>query len=419
MVRPSAFSHESLALQYHALLEVAESIAAHHDLSELFRDLAQKLPRVVQCSSVALGLHNVARHTMQMHILEHVGPGPLAPDMEYPIDDVPGGWVWQHQEPLICQDVENESRFPKVMPLIRQAGVRSFCTVPLTTARRRIGAMGVGTRELHHYDAAEIEFLQQAAKQVAVAVDNALNYAHARAAERDLRLLLEINNALVSHLELRELLRTISSSLRRVIPHDLAGLTLYDPETRHLIAHALDFPHNQEFVQAGVPIPLEGTPEGLAFTSREPVLIQKLGPIFVRQMDGDQITLHHSPHARHRGLEQIPELQVRRQVVGHIHEQPQAVAFLHVPTFRRAGALEVQGIFHRDGDLQSDLTEQTGMLVRERALLEADDAQRSQHLAFGNQRHGATGLQSLGRRPLDDVCGKLVKIQLLNQNGFA
>jgi formate hydrogenlyase transcriptional activator len=276
MVRPSAFSHESLAQQYHALLEVTESIAAHHDLSELFRDLAQKLPPVVQCSSVALGLHNAARHTMQMHILEHVGPGPLTPDMEYPIDEVPGGWVWQHQQSLICEDVQNEPRFPKVMPLIREAGIRSFCTVPLTTARRRIGAMGVGTTELHRYDAAEIEFLHQAAKQVAVAVDNALNYERARAAERDLRLLLEINNAVVSRLELGELLRTISSSLRRVIPHDLAGLTLYDPEARHLIAHTLDFPHNQEFVAAGVPIPLEGTPEGLAFTSREPVLIRKL-----------------------------------------------------------------------------------------------------------------------------------------------
>ena len=278
MAGPSACSHDTLAEQYHALLEVTESIAVHHDLTELFRDLAQKIPRVVHCSSIALALHDTTRNTMQMHILEHLGPGPLAPGVEYSIDDVPGGWVWRHQQPLVCHNVEDDARFPKVMPMIRQSGVRSFCSVPLTTARRRLGAMGVGTRDLHRYDAAEIEFLQQAAKQVAVAVDNALNYEQARLAERELRLLLEINNAVVSHLELSELLRTISASLRRVIPHDLAGLTLYDAETRQLMAHALEFPHNQEFVGAGVPIPLEGTPEGLAFTSRQPVLIKKLDP---------------------------------------------------------------------------------------------------------------------------------------------
>ncbi|HVG02917.1 MAG TPA: GAF domain-containing protein, partial [Nitrospira sp.] len=276
MVSPSACSHETLAEQYHALLEVTETIAIHHDLAELFRDLAHKLPRVVHCSSIALALHDSTRNTMQMHILEHLGPGPLAPGMEYSIDDVPGGWVWQHQQPLVCHNVEVEARFPKVMPLIRQSGVRSFCSVPLTTARRRIGALGVGTKDLHRYDAAEIEFLQQAAKQVAVAVDNALNYEQARAAERELRLLLEINKAVVSHLELSQLLRTISSSLRQVIPHDLAGLTLYDHATRQLIAHTLDFPLNQEFVRTGVPIPLEGTPEGVAFTSRKTVLIKKL-----------------------------------------------------------------------------------------------------------------------------------------------
>ena len=61
-------------------------------------------------------------------------------------------------------------------------------------------------------------------------------------------LLLEINNAIVSHLNLGDLLRAISACLRRKIPHDLAGLALFDPETNQLRAHALDFPPNQDFV---------------------------------------------------------------------------------------------------------------------------------------------------------------------------
>ena len=80
----------------------------------------------------------------------------------------------------------------------------------------------------------------------------------------------------MSHLELRELLRTISACLSRGIPHDLTGLTFYDPARHQLLARALDFPRNQDFIEAGVPIPLEGTPEGVAFTSRQTVLIKKL-----------------------------------------------------------------------------------------------------------------------------------------------
>ena len=85
------------------------------------------------------------------------------------------------------------------------------------------------------------------AKQVAVAVDNALNFEKARAAEQQLtrerdrlQLLLEVNNAVASHLDLRELLHAISTCLRRVTHHRAAALTLYDPEVNQLRVHALD-----------------------------------------------------------------------------------------------------------------------------------------------------------------------------------
>jgi formate hydrogenlyase transcriptional activator len=63
-----------------------------------------------------------------------------------------------------------------VIKMMREEGVRSFCLVPLTTARRRLGALAVGSFEEHHYGGAGLEFLQQVAKQVAVAVENALAF---------------------------------------------------------------------------------------------------------------------------------------------------------------------------------------------------------------------------------------------------
>jgi formate hydrogenlyase transcriptional activator len=72
--------------------------------------------------------------------------------------------------------VDHEVRFPKVIQMMRDEGVRSFCLVPLTTAHRRLGALAVGSFEEHHYGGAGLEFLQQVAKQVAVAVENALAF---------------------------------------------------------------------------------------------------------------------------------------------------------------------------------------------------------------------------------------------------
>ncbi len=265
------------------LLEVTESIASHRDLGELLQDLAQRLPSIVPFDYINVVLHEPTRNVMRLWLLVASVPSTISPGLEMPVEESPGGWVWTHQQPLTVNDLSQEHRFPKLMSILRENGVNSFCAVPLTTAQRRLGAMGFGSLQLRTYQDADLQFMQQVAKQVAVAIDNAFNSEAAIAYQRQLaherdrqRLLLEVNNAVIAHLELRQLLKAISASLSRVVPHDLAGFALFDHDTQRLSAHALDFPRNQQFVETGDTIPLEGTPEGKAFTSRQTVLIRNL-----------------------------------------------------------------------------------------------------------------------------------------------
>ena len=61
--------------------------------------------------------------------------------------------------------------------------------------------------------------------------------------ERDrLRLLLDVNNAVVSNLSLRELLLAVSAFLRKFLTYDLASMVIKDEETGQLRVHALDAP---------------------------------------------------------------------------------------------------------------------------------------------------------------------------------
>ncbi len=274
---------ETLAERYQALLEVAQAISTYRDLDELFRDLAQRLPRVVHVNFVGLSLHDTARNTMRLHSIQANVPADLVGGHEGPLEESPAGIVWQTQQPILVPDIAEERRWPKVIGHMKEDGANSFCFVPLTTAVRRLGAMGFLSLQKAAYGEADLEFLQQVAKQVAVAVDNVLNFAGTEAAQRSLArerdrlsLVLEINNAVVSHLELSALLKAISACLGRVIPHDFASFCLYDPATHQLRAHALDFPGNQDFVESGDSIPLEGTPEGLAFTTRQTVHVKNL-----------------------------------------------------------------------------------------------------------------------------------------------
>src|SRR6516165_3095203 len=111
--------------------------------------------------------------------------------------------------------------------------------LPLTTAQRRLGAMGFGRVVPQRITETELQFMQRVASQVAVAVDNALNFETSQAyqaqlaRERDrFRVLLEVNNVLISSRELPELFPGIVSTLERVIHHDYTSLALFDPASK-------------------------------------------------------------------------------------------------------------------------------------------------------------------------------------------
>ncbi|MGH9822354.1 MAG: sigma 54-interacting transcriptional regulator, partial [Blastocatellia bacterium] len=122
------------------------------------------------------------------------------------------------------------------------------------------------------YTELDLEFGNLVAGQIAVAVEVQF-YQCKLARERDrFQLLLEINNLLVSNLNLQQLLSSLSACLQRVIHHDLAGLALYDASSDRLKVSAVDFPSNEELFVEGEPISLEGNPGGLAFTTRKAVI---------------------------------------------------------------------------------------------------------------------------------------------------
>jgi formate hydrogenlyase transcriptional activator len=289
---------------YQALLEVSESIARYGDLPELMGDLARRLRRVVPFDFISLLLHDPAAGGMRLHVLTSERPGDVRVGPDVTTVDSPGGRVWQSQEPIIIPDYERETRFPDMAPVWRAHGMRSGCYLPLTTARRRLGTINFASTRPRTYDAADLELFRQVARQVAVAVDNALNfqeaqsYQHQLAGERDrLRLLLEVNNAVVAHLDLRELFRAIAAALRRVLRLDYASLALYDEARRLFRVHALDFPGGKGLVQEETVAPAEGAPASRALADGRATVVtradlEQLGSEIARALVAEGIRAH-------------------------------------------------------------------------------------------------------------------------------
>src|SRR6267154_2345611 len=76
--------------------------------------------------------------------------------------------------------------------------------------------------------------------------------AELRGEKNRLKLLLDLNNNIVSKLELRDLLRVISASVRRMMQCDSVGVNLPDPESGELKLYALDFPGAKGLLREGM-----------------------------------------------------------------------------------------------------------------------------------------------------------------------
>jgi len=273
-------SIESDAHQLAALLEVSELIAQQRDLKALFHALSERLHSVLQFDFLALILHNAESNMMRLHILETHDSAENDAPKEMPIENTPSGWVWENQQPFVSLDTSKDARYPEFMLHLQESGVHTLAILPLTTAQHRLGAMSFGRYVPQAMTDAELDFMKRVATQVAVAVDNAINFEKAEAyqkqlaQERDrLKVLLEINNLLVSTRDKTELFKGIVSSIKPVVSHDYTSVALLDPATGLLKIHPLDVPHAST-AKTEFAVPLDGSPAGKAITTGQVLVVR-------------------------------------------------------------------------------------------------------------------------------------------------
>jgi len=272
---------DTTAAKYLALMDLCSVIASHRDSAELFAELAERLHQLLGFHFLMVALHDNSRVVMRLHVLHSWRKQVDTKGREFPVDQSPSGEVWLTQEVRNFKSIEELRPYPLVLELLKEHGVKSFCSLPLTTAQRRMGAIAFGRAMEGGYNAEELEFGRLVAAQVAVALDNALHCEEslalqdALAHERDrLRLVLEVNNSVVSNLELDDLFQAISTSLRRVIQHDSASLILPDPQSPDTLRiHALDFPEGRGFLQRGRLLSISSSNPGRAFRNGEALLV--------------------------------------------------------------------------------------------------------------------------------------------------
>jgi len=270
-----------LALRYETLVRVSQAIGAHGDPKELFSLLVTELRRVVQFDFIGVSLRDKDTGTFQNYFIDMASRSELVPQETLTPEETLTQWVYERQESLLRSTNEMEPCYGRLQAMLKRLHICSICALPLTTAHRKLGAITFGSKQVDTYSPSEVRFVSQVAGYVALAFDDALNFAGLRRASEELRskndqlqLLLDVTNQVVSNLELRDLLRAISQDVRRVMQYDYASLSLPDAENKQLRLYAVDFPEGKGFLQEDLVYSIEGSPSGTAFRTMKPLTLQ-------------------------------------------------------------------------------------------------------------------------------------------------
>lgn len=266
---------EALSARYDALIDVSSAISSYAQLPDLLHSLRGHLDRLVRSEFLAVSLHDPDTNTTRLIFLETDQIEDVGIGVSISLDGSYQGLVVRSGQPVYVPRVRADGPVPSQR--LVEHGILTFCSVPLTTARRTVGTLSFGSRDEDAYSPDDVELMTRIGRLVAVAVENAMSFEalheHQIALKRErdqLDVLLDVTNAVVTQLDTRALFQAVSPALRRCVSADVASLMLFDPAAGVLRKHACDVPTSFTPPPVAVAYPLDTTASGLVFRTREP-----------------------------------------------------------------------------------------------------------------------------------------------------
>ncbi len=251
--------------RYRALLGVSTAIVSQPEVQDVLHSISALLSKVVAFDSIALLLLNQHHETALLYALEAgtYDPG-IEIGTELPFKDTAVAMALQQQQPVFVPDLRQEwLKIPQLAQRdsLQARDVLSSYIFPVSSSRKKLGVLIFGAIGREQYNHADLELMGSVAAHVSVALESALalesaeTYRRKLERERDrLNLLLEINNHIITRLDISDLFQAASVSIREFFQNAFTGFWLFEEGSNQLQCIAFDFPGTRGFLH-DIPTP--------------------------------------------------------------------------------------------------------------------------------------------------------------------
>src|SRR5271165_1254032 len=283
--------------RYRALLKIPGTVGAQPTVDGVLHSLATLLSNVVSFDDIALLLLDPSGQRLVLRAFKRShDDAAIEVGTEIMYAGTGLGRALKEQVPVFVPDVKEELAVcPDLASRVNQA--ESAYIFPISTPRPKHGALVFVRQERLEFSPADVELMRSIAGHVAVALENAVAISSVEAYQRDLTrerdrlsLLLEINNHVVTILDINDLFRAASASIRKHFTNDFTSFLLFDGRSDRLNVVVLDFPASRGFM-SDVPVPV--AQEDLErLRARQPRMLtpsDKMPPVIAQMLRAESI----------------------------------------------------------------------------------------------------------------------------------
>ena len=254
------------------LLKLTNSITANLQLKEVLRAIASSIREVMRCDVAGITLPGAEPETFRSYAVDFPGgKGFLREDqLITPGQDSPPRRAFETLKPVISSNPGSGHAYSQGREIATQEGLESACFIPLVNRGRAVGILILARASEDTFTQGDVDFLSQAAGQIAIAIENALAYEEiSQLKDRLAQEKLYLEEEIRSEMNFDQIVGT-SPALKQVLklietvaPNDSTVLLLGETGTgKELIARAIH-DHSRRSERTFVKLNCAAIPTGL------------------------------------------------------------------------------------------------------------------------------------------------------------
>src|SRR5271155_148146 len=235
--------------RFELLLNLTSSITSSLDLREVMRSIAANIREVIHADAAAVSLPDGATGRFRVFAMDFPhGKGVIKEELFF-TPSAAGKRAMDTLKPVVVNFREQNDLGTHAYDIAAAEGIQALCCIPLVNRGRGLGLLWICRTTETPFSPEDVDFLDRASGQIAIALENALAFQKVSGLGDRLQLLLNLTARITSSLDRREVLRAIAANIREVIHADGVTVSLLDAASGKCRVLAMDIPHGKGVIK--------------------------------------------------------------------------------------------------------------------------------------------------------------------------